>query len=369
MRMSLTPWQTFCLLFIFQLGTTIVFGFAGGAKQDAWLAALISTLIGCGVVWCIAKVYEQHPKHNWVAILKLTFGSWVGHLLAMLYILALIYEAGRILRDLGELMTTFLLPRTPIGFSMFLVLVLVVYAANAGIERMARLAEVSIWFIFIFLLLLLALLLSSGVNNFGWLLPMATDWKHIAVTVFPLGLTTTFGETIVFAMMWTLTVGPKDFRRSALFSSLAVGLVFILLDLIAVGTLGPQMFSRALYPLLSTFQLIRVADFIDNLDPAVVSIFITGGMFKVFAYAYAACAGIAAQWHIRDHRAIVVPVGTMILLTAIYTAKSISSHIFVGLKWVPWVIELPLFVMLPIVVLAIGTVKKQLQSSQPGGKP
>ena len=109
----LSTWQTFCLMFLFQLGTTIVFGFAGGAKQDAWLAALISAMIGIGIVWMFTRIYERNPGENLVALLQITFGRYLGHLLTTFYIWAFIYEAGRILRDLGELMGTFLLPSTP----------------------------------------------------------------------------------------------------------------------------------------------------------------------------------------------------------------------------------------------------------------
>jgi spore germination protein KB len=356
----LSTWQTFCLIFLFQLGTTIVFGFAGAAKQDAWLAALISAMIGIGIVWMFTRMYEKNPKETLVSLLQITFGRYIGHLLTSFYILAFIYEAGRILRDLGELMSTFLLPSTPAPLLMLLIVILVAYACYAGIERIARLAELSISIVFLFTFIQLILLLFSDVIDFAWLLPVASDWKSIGVTIFPLGLTTTFGEVIIFAAFWKLTVKPNKFRKAALYSSLLVGLVFVVLDLIAVSTLGPDLFTRSFYPLLTSFQLIRIADFIDNLDPFVVTTFITGGLFKIILYAYAACSTITSQWKTENHRVVIIPIALLIWFISIFTAKNIASHIFVGLKIVPWIIELPLFVVIPLIMFLLnGIIRKR----------
>ncbi|MCD9023108.1 hypothetical protein [Cohnella silvisoli] len=45
------------MMYLFQLGSTVVFGFAGGAKQDAWLATGLATHCGCGLIWMYTKIY------------------------------------------------------------------------------------------------------------------------------------------------------------------------------------------------------------------------------------------------------------------------------------------------------------------------
>lgn len=358
----LSTWQFFSLIFLFQLGTNVLFGFAGGARQDAWIAVGIGTAIGSSLIWMFTKIYEWYPEENWISLLVIIFGRYIGNILAMIYNLAFIYEAARVLRDYGELMSTFLLPRTPIGFQMFLFLVLISYACFAGLERMARLAELCILIVFLSFFGQITLLAISNVIHISWLTPIGADWKRIGTTVFPLGITTTFGETIAFAAFWTLTVQPSKYRKAALLSSILVGLILMTLDIVAVGTLGSDMFFRALYPLLSTFQLISIADFIDNLDAVIITNFSTGVLFKVAIYTYAACAGITAQWKAGNHRAVIIPVSALVWLLAFYMAENISSHIFIGLKWLPWVIELPLFVVIPLLVFIIASIKKKVSS-------
>ena len=54
----------------------------------------------------------------------------------------------------------------------------------------------------------------------------------------------------------------------------------------------------------------------------------------------------------------------VLIAISIYTAKNIASHIFVGLKIVPWVVELPLFVVLPLIIFIVnGAFRKRTVKS------
>lgn len=355
----LTTWQTFSMIFLFQLGSSIVFGFSGGAKQDAWISVGISTFIGCGLIWMYSKLFEWYPDKNWISLLIHLFGRYFGNIVASVYILIFIYDAGRVLRDFGELMNNFILPRTPVAFTMFLFLLLIAYACFAGIERMARFAEITILVVILNLLIQFIILASSEVLDLSLLFPIGEDWKHIGTTVFPLGVTVPFGETFAFTLFWTQLVQPNKFRKMVLLSSILIGIILALLDILAVGTLGPEMFSRSFYPLLSTFQLISVTDTINNLDPIVVTNFLVCGFFKILVFTYAALTGITTQWKIDKYRAAIIPVSILVWLLAFYMTKNMVSHLFVGPKWVTLVMWVPLFIIIPLFAVILAKVKKK----------
>ncbi|WP_176560326.1 GerAB/ArcD/ProY family transporter [Brevibacillus dissolubilis] len=355
----LSAGQLWSLILLFQVGSNIVFGFGAGAKQDAWIAAGISTILGAALIYLYSKIYEWYPRHTWSTLLVHLFGRVIGRTLAIIYIFSFIYVAGRVMRDFGELLKTYMLPQTPTGLTMFLFLLVILYACYAGLERMGRLAEVSIFFILGLLTLQFLFLLSSDVLDFVWMYPMGEDWRAIMATVFPLGVSVPFGETLVFAMFWSVTVNPKSFRRSALLSTCMVGLLFIVLDVTAISTIGPYLFSRTLYPMFTMFQMTSVADFLDNLDPFVVINLLIAGMFKIFIFTYGACVGIANLFRLSDYRVTIAPIGVLIWLLAAYMTKNISSHVFVGLQWVPWVMWVPLFMLIPLVVGVVAWFKKK----------
>lgn len=140
------------------------------------------------------------------------------------------------------------------------------------------------------------------------------------------------------------------------------------IGLLGVATLGAEIFSRAIYPLLSTFQMTAVSQFVDNVDPLIVINYMIVGIFKVLIFTYAACAGIATQWKLSNYRAVILPVCLLVWLLATYMAPNLSSHIFTGLKWVPWVMWVPLFLVIPLLLFLGLGVKRVLGSNKPNEK-
>lgn len=360
-----TGWQIFCIVFLFQLGSSAIFGYAGHARQDAWIVAIVSTALGCALVWLYARMFASYPQQAWTEILSWSFGKYLGQGLAMLYVVAFIYDAARVLRDFGELIHTFFLPHTPMGFSMFFFLAVAAYACVAGLERMIQFAELNIGVVFIFLVIPILLLIISNAGSLSLLEPVASDWQRIGAAIFPLGITVPFGETFVFAMFLPKVTTASAFRRSALLSSAAIGFFLLILDLEAVCVLGPELFSRSFYPALSTFQMINVADFVENVDPLIVSNFLIGGFFKILVFFYAACSGIAAQWKLENHRSVIIPVFLLILLLALYMTDNIATHLFFGWSWAVWILWLPLFVIVPLLALAAGGFRTKLEGDAP----
>lgn len=43
---KISSYQLFILVFLYEIGSTIIFGFASSAGRDAWISVLISTFIG-----------------------------------------------------------------------------------------------------------------------------------------------------------------------------------------------------------------------------------------------------------------------------------------------------------------------------------
>jgi len=346
------------LIVLFQLGSNVVFGFGSQARQDAWIAALISAGLGGGLILLYSILMKWFPGYDWINLLRLLLGKVGGSMLGFIYILAFIYVAGRVLRDFGELFQTYILPRTPMPLTMSVFLLLCGYAVFAGLERISRLAELCINIVLLYIIGLTILLLLTDVAQIYWLYPLATDWKRILAAVYPLGVNVPYGETLVFALLWSM-MKPAQFRKASLWAVATTGAMFILLDLLAITVLSPEVFAAAIFPILTMFQIISVADFLENVDPLVVTIFMIGGMFKIIVFFYASCQGISSFWRIKSHRTVLLPVGLLVWLIAVYTADNIASHLLVGLQWVPWLLWTPLFMLIPLMLLPVAWWKKK----------
>jgi len=353
---SLSLWQLYSLMLLFLLGTSVVFGIAVPAKQDAWITAAIGMVLGSGLLFMYSKLYETNANTSWNGLLILAFGRHIGAILGVLYVFLFMYSAARDLRDIGELTNTFLLQKTPIEVSMALFQLLVAYVCYAGIVRMGRLAEMNVLVMIFSFLLQIVLLIATGTIRLSLLAPVAADWKPIMTTVFPGSLTVPYGEAFAFAAFWASMMPPKEFRQAALLSGATAGLFFIVLDIISITALGPELFSRSLFPLMSTIHLVNIADFLQNIDPFIVTNYMIGVLFKVAIFTYAACAHISDLWKVNS-QAAVIPVSVIVFVYAFYMADNLSSHLFTGFQWATWVIFIPFFVCLPLLVLLVIKLK------------
>jgi spore germination protein (amino acid permease) len=356
---GLSSWQLYSLLLLFLLGTSVVFGIASSAKQDAWITAFISTFLGAALLWLYSKLYASHADLNWSGLLMKSFGQLIGSVLCLIYVFIFIYSAGRDLRDIGELTNTFLLPKTPIGVTMVLFQMLVSYTCFAGVERMGRLAELNIPIVFVIFLLEVILLVASGTIHLSLLTPIAAEWKPILTAAFPGNFTVPYSEAFAFAAFWSKMKPPGGFRKAAIRSCATAGFIFIVLDILAIGSIGPELFSRSFFPLMTTFHLVNIADFIQNIDPFIVTAFLIGVLFKITIFTYAACSMISDLWKVNAGSAV-IPVSVIVFLFAFYMTESLSSHLFTGHEWAVWVVFMPFFVISPFLSLFVIKLKQWL---------
>jgi spore germination protein KB len=346
--------QFVALLFLFQIGSYVIFGFASSAKQDAWIVALLSTVFGLFLTLIYHGIYIRYPGSDYVEILCRTFGKWVGGLLSWCYLVAFTYAAGRVLRDFGELVTTFILPTTPMFVVLFCLLFISFYGLRAGIEVVARMAEFMFFLFFVFVLTQTLFLTGSGIAHYEYLLPIAYHPKAILENMFPLGITVPFGETIAFLMFYKQVKRQDLLRFLLFFSVIGAGLMLALINVLALSILSPELYARSIYPMITAIQQVSVADFVENLDAVIIVYIGIAAFFKITVFMYSVAAGSASLFRLQEYRTVLTPLSVIVLLLSVFMSKSLPEHIFIGLHWVPWVLWVPLFILVPLLVLGIA---------------
>jgi len=58
----ISNYQLFCLIVLFEIGSSILFVRGIEAKQDAWIAVLIGTLSGLGLIWVYTELQKKVHK-------------------------------------------------------------------------------------------------------------------------------------------------------------------------------------------------------------------------------------------------------------------------------------------------------------------
>lgn len=155
--------EAFCLLFIFIMGSTLIIGIGGEAKNDAWIAGIVGILASLPFILIYSRIVSLFPGRDLFDILNLATGKIIGKLIALLYIWYAFHLGALVIRNFGEFVNTVALPETPMLFVMFYLTLVCVIAVRSGVEVMARVSAYMLP-VLIFIIFIVQLLAIPEIN-------------------------------------------------------------------------------------------------------------------------------------------------------------------------------------------------------------
>ncbi|USK69774.1 GerAB/ArcD/ProY family transporter [Peribacillus asahii] len=359
-KAKISAYQLFVLMVLFEHGTTLLIPLAVEAKQDAWLAILLGTIGGFVLFLIYYGLYQYYPDILPTEYVQKLTGKVFGRLLAFFFLIYFMYIAARDLRDFGEMLVTVAYPDTPLFIVNALLILVIIYTVRKGIEVLVRTGE--LFFIFVYLLAITGFILifASGLFDFTNLKPVLEEGISSVVKItFTQTLYFPFGEVVVFAMILPYVNQSKKMKVTGLFAMGLSGINMAIITALNISVLGVDLVSRSQFPLLSTIQTIRVAEFLERLDVYFMLASIICGFFKISVYCYAAVIGIADLFNVKESSQLVYPIGIVILFFSITISSNFSEHIQEGSHIVPFFVHLPLQVVIPLLLLVIAFFKNR----------
>ncbi|MBD1383504.1 GerAB/ArcD/ProY family transporter [Metabacillus arenae] len=358
---KISNYQLFGLTFLYQIGTTIIFGFGAGAGRDAWIAVLLSSLLGTCITIIYVLLMKMNPGLTLVQWFPAQFGKWLGTPISWLYPLIFLFDAGRVAGDLKELIPSTLLPTTPPLVFIGLFLLVMVFALYLGIENLARAGEILVPIVLILLSIEVLLLFSSDIIHLKYLLPILENgWVPIWENVYSQGISQTYGESIIFAMIWTQVKNPERIMKITIYSSILSGILLALSVTLAIATFGEDLYKRSIYPLFSLLGVVNVADFLNNLDPFGVIYLTSVAFFKMYIKIFAGIKAIQQLTHLHNHRVLIVPAVILVMYLGMSVSDNIAEHIYgMALEVVTPYVWVPLFFIFPSILLVVTWIRKK----------
>ncbi|WP_174731468.1 GerAB/ArcD/ProY family transporter [Mesobacillus harenae] len=351
-KVKISPTQLFVLIVLFEMGSSIVVSLGAEAKQDAWIAILFGMAGGFGLYLVYHRLYMYYPDLTLTGYSKKIAGKLVGNIISFLYIIYFIYIAARVLRDFGELLVMTSYTFTPLLIINALMMLVIIYAVYKGIEVVARTGELLFLVVYIVAISGFILIIASGLIDLSNLKPfMETGFVAVIKVTLTQTLTFPFGEMVVFAMLLPTLNKPKYAKKVGLMAILLSGINIAITMAINVAVLGPDLYSRAPFPLLTTISKIEFAEFIERLDVFFLLYAVIGGFFKIGIFFYAAVIGTAEVFNFKETEKLCFPIGIIILFVSISIAASYPEHIIEGLDIVPIYLHWPMQIIIPILLL------------------
>lgn len=367
-KAKMSPFQLFCLMFMFELGSSIVVGVGLQAKQDAWLAIMLGMLNGILLFLIYFYLFLQYPDQPLTSYIPKIIGKYLGIPLSFIYILYFLYIAARVLRDFGDLLTTSSLDKTPLITINGLMILLITYGIYIGIEVIGRTSE-TIFIILLFTSVIGFLLtVSSGVIHAENLLPILENgWKPVIITVYTQTYTFPFGEMIVFTMILPTLNDKSLAKKIGIYAIIASGLTLSITIALEVSLIGVNGAVASQFPLLETLAKVNIANFIQRLDVIVIATLILGVYIKISVFFYAGFLGFVNLFHLtkkKQKNYCLLILSVVILISSVKMASNFTEHIAVGLKWVPIYLHLPLQTGIPFILLISVLIRKVFRKNK-----
>ncbi|PEE76016.1 spore gernimation protein KB [Priestia megaterium] len=354
--------QLFILMVLFELGTSLLLPVAMEAKQDAWLAILLG-MLGSLVLFVIYyKLYSYYPDLLPTEYMQKILGKAIGSVLAFLYISYFIYDVARVLRDIGEMLLTFSYSDTPLFIANALLILVIIYTVQKGIEVVARSGE--LFFIFMYVLAITGFLLivCSGLIDFKNLQPVLEDGiLPVLKVVFIQTLYFPFGEAIVFTMILPYLNNPKKAKVTMLCATGLSGINLTITMLINISVLGVDLTARSQFPLLSTVQSIQVADFLERLDVFFMLALVIGGFSKISVLFYASMIATATLFKIKSPSRLSYPIGLIVLFMSLMISRNFQEHLHEGIGVEMFFLQIPFLAIIPVLLFLVAFFKNRKQ--------
>ena len=328
------------------------------AKQDAWISALLTPVIGMPVVWIYWYLGSQYPELTFVEIMKKIFGGWIGWVAAASYVFLCLNTAYHLPWYVANFVTTQAMPETPPYVISLMFVIAVVIAVLYGIETIARASEIYIRFVLI-LAVLTTLLVSPNIK-FENLQPVLENgmipifkgsYVLSCFTVFPV---------ITMMMIYPANTEKIQEAKKSLFKGLLwAGFITLITILMSTLILGSKITASSQYPTYLLAKEISLGTIFTRLEFIVAGTWIITQFMIGLLFFYAGATGLSQLIGLKDHKRIVMPLGLITLvMSGVVFPDAVYQANWVNFVWLPYITIHGL--ILPLLLFLVHLIKKRM---------
>lgn len=362
---KISSYQFLILVTLFSIGTSILIipsALATEAKQDAWIVAILGTLIGLFVLWLFCLIAQWFPHLTFIEINEKILGKWLGKVTSIMFVLMSLIYASSLLYYSGTFLNTHLLPSTPMLALNALMVIIIVIGVRLGLETIARSAEFFILFFFVLFFFLVLFILPNV--KFENIQPIFETGPRAIFQASLSFIEVTSVNAVVLLMIFpALTNNFKQAKKSFYIGYLIGGTVIIIFTFLSVAVLGAYSTATELFPTYELAKKINVGDFIQRIEALMATLWVIALYFKSTIYFYVSVLGITQIVKLKDYRPLTIPMGIIILALSLV----IYPNVIYQQKWnatIGFVLSFSIGVVLPLLLIVVYTIQKKLRNKR-----
>lgn len=322
------------------------------ALQDGWISAIIGVCGSLVLVLIYCGLIRLYPNMNLFHLNEQILGNWMGKGLSFFFLLFFAISSAAILRDVGDFITTQILPGTPIEVVHICFLAIMIYAARLGIVVIARTA-LMMFPVVISLYVLITLLVSPNIE-FENLLPVYSEgWMPIYKGMLPF-LAFPFAQLIIILMFIPNIMNHERVPKAFLCGTLISGIMLAMVVGFTLLVLGPQEAQRSIYSSYTLAKHVSIGNFLERIEATTATIWFFTVFIKLSVFFHGTCFGIAQLFKLNDLKITTLPVAVIIYSFSLGMAPNIVYWTTtVMAAWTPLALTFGLFIPLGLLVIAL----------------
>lgn len=339
-------------------GNVALFSRSIYAHEDVWAAALLAGVGGVLLACLYTALASYFPEETPSQYARRLLGRPLGTAVSLLYFWYALHAGALVLRTLGELMTTYFYPQTPILVFPLTMTLLSTFAVRPGIEVPARMAEIIVPLAPILLVpLFLFLTAASGLIHLENLTPtlaagpvpvLKGAWSFL---FFP------YGELVLFLFIFPALNVPAKARRATVAATLFCTCYLTLCQSLEVAVLGVEAAKAEFFPSLIVATFIQIGVFLSRIEASVMLLWTSVIFLKLMVCQYTATVALAEALNLREFHSLAAAVGTLMITLSILIFPNAPSLIAFLDRYFPFY-SIPFSFFLPLLLWAIAKLRR-----------
>ncbi|WP_017378940.1 GerAB/ArcD/ProY family transporter [Paenisporosarcina sp. TG-14] len=348
------------LVILYTIGSSVLLlppFLAEKAKQDAWIASIISVCIALILVWIYKTLGSLFPNMSLVEYSQKILGKWLGKITSVLVFIYALLLTALTLREIGDFVVTLILPETPIESILILFISVVIIGVRYGLENIARTSELFFpWVLFLFLIFFLFLVPEIEIQKIQPILAKGIK-PILGATFFQIGFP--FLELVLLLMIFPYVNRTREAGKAFITGTLIGGIILVLITFLSVSILGAESTANEIYSTFSMAEKINIADFIQRMELILTGIWFLIIFLKLSICYYVSVLVLAQTIQISDYRPLTLPLGLILVILSLVISPNISYyHTFISDIWTPY--SLMFGLILPLLLLVVTKVKTKI---------
>jgi spore germination protein KB len=348
-----------CLLTIFIMGSSLILGSGGEAKNDAWLAVIMGIFMFIPMLLIYSRLLSLYPEKDLFDILIITLGKLMGSVISIIYIWYAFHLGSLVLCNFGYFSSTMLLPETPMLAPLLCLGAICIFAVKSGIEGLVRISTILILIIFIIIAIVQLLVIPQ--LNFSNIRPfLGNGIKPVFHGGF-LSFSFPFAETVLFTCSFSSLKSKKSALNVYFRGIIISGITLIIITIRNILVLGSTL-ANFDFPSYTAVSMITIGDFIQRMAVTVAIVFIFGVFIKSSICLFTACRGIEKVFSLKNYRSIVIQTGLLMVYFSFTVYDNAEEMVYWAFKVYPYY-AFPMQVILPVIVWIFAEINKKNNST------